>query len=331
MPTEAARRGVWIRLTGLALMIFVAGLIYAYFLSIPAALAVPLAFAFALEALFFVAVVWEPPRRLCERRFNRPALAALAAASGILPYLISAVPAGVFRWDGFASVAALAALVSFWFVLFPKKPALNLMFTAVVAAGLLADIFEPLYGQPAPRLKLGILGDMMWTRLAMASVLWVGRFEIKGLGFLPSRGEWAAGLKNFLLFLPAGLLLGWLLDFARFNPKPFAWWQTLGLALATFLGMLWVVALREEFFFRGLLLEWISGWTRSDAAALVIPSLLFGLVHLPFRGFPNWEFALIAAAAGLFYGRAYLQARSIRAAMVTHALVNTTWRVFFPG
>lgn len=331
MPTEAAWRGVRIRLAGIAPLIFMSGLVYAYFLSIPAVLAVPLAAAFAIEAVLYVATVWETPRRLLERRFGTLALASLMTASGILPYAIYAAPAGVFRWTGLAEVAALAAVVSFWFVVLPKKPAVSLVFVALVAAGWLTGIFQSLYGQPAPRLKLGILGQMMWTRLAMAAVLSVARFEIKGFGFLPSRREWTAGAVNFLLFLPPGLLLGWLLNFARFNPKPYEWWQTLGLALATFLGMLWVVALREEFFVRGLLQEWISGWTKSDAAAVAIASVLFGLVHLPFRGFPNWQFAIIAGVAGLFYGRAYVQTRSVRAAMVTHALVNTTWRVFFPS
>jgi hypothetical protein len=37
---------------------------------------------------------------------------------------------------------------------------------------------------------------------------------------------------------------------------------------------------------------------------------------------------VLATFAGLFYGRAFLQARSIRAAMVTHALVVTVWQVF---
>jgi hypothetical protein len=33
--------------------------------------------------------------------------------------------------------------------------------------------------------------------------------------------------------------------------------------------------------------------------------------------------------AGVFYGLAFRQARSIRASMVTHALTVTTWRMLF--
>ncbi len=60
---------------------------------------------------------------------------------------------------------------------------------------------------------------------------------------------------------------------------------------------------------------------------MLFASLIFGAVHLPFRAFPNWRFALLAAAAGVAYGLAFRAARSIRAAMVAHALVVTTWRL----
>jgi hypothetical protein len=60
----------------------------------------------------------------------------------------------------------------------------------------------------------------------------------------------------------------------------------------------------------------------------VITSLLFGGVHLWFRHFPNWRWVILAGTLGWFCGRARNQAGSIRAAMVTHTLVITTWRAF---
>jgi membrane protease YdiL (CAAX protease family) len=93
--------------------------------------------------------------------------------------------------------------------------------------------------------------------------------------------------------------------------------------------MLWVVALSEEFFFRGVLQRQLSRLLANETAAVLIASVLFGLAHLPFRQFPNWRFALVAATAGFFYGRAFSRAGNIRAAMVTHALVNTTTRMLF--
>jgi membrane protease YdiL (CAAX protease family) len=45
-------------------------------------------------------------------------------------------------------------------------------------------------------------------------------------------------------------------------------------------------------------------------------------------GFPTDALGL-ATLAGIFYGLAFRQARSIRVSMVTHALTVTTWRMFF--
>ena len=99
--------------------------------------------------------------------------------------------------------------------------------------------------------------------------------------------------------------------------------------LLNFFGTLWVLALGEEFFFRGLLQQWMTGWLRNEWAGLIATSLLFGAVHLPRGAFPNWRFAVLAAVAGVFYGLAFRQASSIRASMVTHALTVTTMTVFF--
>jgi membrane protease YdiL (CAAX protease family) len=90
-----------------------------------------------------------------------------------------------------------------------------------------------------------------------------------------------------------------------------------------------VVALGEEFFFRGLLQQWLTKWTASPMAGVIAASILFGSVHLFYRQFPNWRFATLASLAGLFYGAAFNRAKSIKASMVAHALVVTTWRIFF--
>ena len=42
----------------------------------------------------------------------------------------------------------------------------------------------------------------------------------------------------------------------------------------------WVVAVSEEFFFRGLLQKWLTAWTARPNLALIATSLLFGAAHL---------------------------------------------------
>jgi membrane protease YdiL (CAAX protease family) len=303
-----------------------AGLLYIYSLSIPAALGVPLLAAALVEAALYLATVTESARKRVER-YARP-LPLWMAASGVAPYLLCTVPLGRFSWAHFAVVAGLAALVSFWYVVAPVWRPTDVLFVCVVAAGLLLKPFNGVYPEPRPQLEMSILGRLMWARLAMMAVLSVAKMPVKGFGPWPTRNEWIAGARNFALFLPLGVAVGWISGFASFRPHPADWRFPL-VAVGTFAGMLLVVALTEEFFVRGLLQEWATRWFRSETLALIAVAVIFGLVHLPFRGFPNWTFASLAALAGLFYGRAYIEGRGVRAAMVTHALVNTVWRVLF--
>ncbi len=127
-----------------------------------------------------------------------------------------------------------------------------------------------------------------------------------------------------------GFALAYLLEFAHFHLPELEWWKLVLLASGTFLAFLWVVALSEEFFFRAFLQRLLVRSLRSDIGGLIVASVLFGLAHLPFRHqFPNWRFAIVAGVGGVFYGLSFLKAQSVRASMVTHALVVTTWRMFF--
>ena len=297
--------------------------------NIPATALVPLVAAFVTEACLFALPVIEGARKSIERRFGRPSLAFLMTASAALPYCLYALPDGVFRPASLAAILALASVASFWYVFFPRRPAIDLAYIALVAAVMLLYPFQRVYGTPAPGLPLAILGQLMWTRLAIFECLAIAQMHPGGFGFLPNRREWAAGTIHFLLFLPIGALAAWALKLVRFHPPRGDWRITALIAVGTFLGMLWVVALREEFFFRGLVQRWRGRWLGNDWAGLAVASVLFGLLHLSFRGFPNWRFAILATLAGAFYGRAYLTTGSVRAAMVAHALVNTVWRVLF--
>lgn len=250
-------------------------------------------------------------------------------ASAAVPYCVYALPTGVFRPASLAGILALASVSSFWYLFFPRRPVIDLAYIALVGAVTLSYPFARIYGAPLARLPIFILGQLMWTRLAIVECLSIGNMQMNGFGLLPRRREWAAGALNFVLFLPLGALLGWALKLVHFHAPRGDWRWTALLAAGTFLGMLWVVALREEFFFRGLVQRWLGQWLKNDWAGLAAASVLFGLLHLSFRGFPNWRFAILATVAGAFYGRAYLTTRSVRAAMVTHALVNTVWRVLF--
>ncbi len=302
------------------------GAAYAHYWNVPLSVAAPVLAAFMWEASFYLVPGFPEVREAFERRWSPPALAFGLCLSAAAPYCAYTIPLGSFRWSALALLVALAALAAFWYVLLPPSRLWDLAFLAFMAVVVLGGAFGRLYPSPMPKLRLSILGQLMWTRMGVFAVLSFRGAEGIGFGFLPSRREWAAGLRHYCYFLPVGLPLGLATGLLRLEPPARPWWMTALLLAGTFLGILWVVALAEEFFFRGLLQQWLSEWLGTSVAGLLAASALFGLAHLSFRAFPNWRMALLAAVAGLFYGRAYNQTRGIRAPMVAHALVVTTAR-----
>jgi uncharacterized protein len=284
--------------------------------------------AFVLEAIFYASLASDGIRA----RFERlpPLLfAALLTVSAILPYCLATVAFGTFRWPALGWISMLAGAVSFWYIFLPKKPTADILLVIFMAAVWISRLFPLWYVSPYPRLYLPVLGQLMWFRTGLFAMLSLRRVKGVGFGFWPLTREWKIGVVHFAIFLPLAAILAWSIGFAGPRIPTLGWEKTSLLALGTFFGILWVVALAEEFFFRGLLQQWLVAWTRSEWAGLIFASLLFGLVHIFYRLFPNWKLAALAALAGICYGLAFRRARSIRASMVTHALVVTTWKIFF--
>jgi membrane protease YdiL (CAAX protease family) len=302
-----------------------AALVYAQDQGIPIELVWRALPAFLAEAALYVFFLQTETRQwMADWPFAT--LALLCVAGAVLPYSLYSWALARFSILHLAALGGMAALLLFWARL-PQAPLRDAGLAALLAAPVLLRWFGDLYPALTPRISGAMLGTSMWIRTGVAAVLVVRGLDNVGLGFLPRKQDWMAGLKHFVLFLPGAVLLAYLLEFARFRPIGNGL-RTLALAVLTFAGVLWVLALAEEFYFRGMLQQWLACLLRSQALGLAAASMLFGAAHLWFRSFPNWRFALLATVAGFFYGRAYIETRSIRAPMVTHALVVTTWRVF---
>lgn len=243
-------------------------------------------------------------------------------------YALLTIPIGAFQLWQFGAITAMAGMSSFWYIAVPRGVWGDLGYLALIAAPILFKTFNQLYPDAAPRLPGETVGVLMWYRTMLIGVLCIRRMEGIGFGFLPARRDWAIGVRNFLWFLVPGFALAIAVGFTQVKDVRFDA-RLLLLSVVTFAGVLWVLAVAEEFIFRGLLQQHLARLFRSNTAGLVVASVIFGCGHLAYRQFPNWKFALLATLAGLFYGRAFLQAGSIRAAMVTHALVVTTWKMFF--
>jgi CAAX protease family protein len=306
----------------------IAAYFYARQYNIPTDIALAAFPAFLLEVTFYLALGLESWRARLEKLPRVAAGAALTLAAAA-PYCAASLALGSFHWQALVWIAGLAAIASFWYVVLPDKPATDLLFLLFMAAVYLSHWLRRQYGDPYPRLQLDILGSLMWIRTGVFAMLSVRRMQGVGFGFWPGRWEWTIGFSYFAIQLPFVAAAAWAVGFARPHGLAPGWEQTTLRALGTFFGILWVTALGEEFVFRGLLQQWLGSWLRSEWAGLACASLLFGAAHFWYRAFPNWRFAAVAAVAGVFYGLAFRQARSIRASMVTHALTVTAWRLFF--
>lgn len=316
-------------------LVWIAACIAAYFYSqqqhIPATVAFVVVPAFLVEIGFYMAPGFVEVRKRFEALGSRPLRAALIAVSGVIPYLIVMLRGGIFRWNRFEELLAFVFIAAFWYVWIPRGLPADLLFLAYMAGVYVRRPFNRLYGPLTAHVSLGILGQLMWIHVGLLAVLTLRSLDDAHLGFLPTAQDWRIGVRHFAFFLPVGAALAYVLQLGGLHAPPRSWWIFALMLVVTFWGILWVVSLAEEFFFRAFLQRSIARSTHSELVGLVAASVLFGLAHLPFRGFPNWRMAIVTAALGFFCGLSLLRARSVKASMVTHALVATTWRMFFSG
>jgi membrane protease YdiL (CAAX protease family) len=295
---------------------------YARVKGIPTWAAMPMLAAFLVEYPFYLVPAFPGLRD----RFagNRLPLYLLAAA--LLPYLAACCGAIPFHWISAGKLTVLALGMGFWYRVLPARPIVDIAFIAIVPCVLLGKYLVPVYTAHLPKFKdLIFLGHVTLIVIAVMVLLVERRVDDMRYGFIPNAREWKIGFLHFLYFIPAGAGLAVLLGAVQFvGVAPV--WKIAG----TFLGFLWTIALSEEFFCWGVLQPAFEKLSGHPPASAVVTSALFGLVHIGFGGgFPNWKWVLIAGVMGWFCGRAWRQSGSIRAAMVTHALVVATWRGFF--
>jgi hypothetical protein len=299
-----------------------AGVLYARYKGIPNQAALPVVAAFLVAFPFYLV----PAFPCLHQRIAGRRLPAYVLAAALLPYLTGCLGGGIqFHWGGLARLLAKALVFGLWYR-WPGVPSMiaDLAFLALIPLVLLSGYLESIYIAADPALKKDLieLGHVALLEIAVP-VLMVARGVRTGYGFFPTRGEWGIGVRHYLYFAAVGFPLALALRTVHFT-APAPPWKI----AANFLGFFWVISLSEEFFVCGVLLGWLEQWTRRASLALLLTSALFGAAHLFFRFFPNWRWALLAAILGWCCGHARNQAGGIRAAVVTHALVVTTWRAF---
>ena len=181
-----------------------------------------------------------------------------------------------------------------------------------------------LLGGAWPYPGLASLPKLFVIDLALYLYLVSRRLDAVGYSLIPTRATFLIGLREWLYFLPFGIGLGAALQFIHYHPLlP----KTLTLTSAIVFTFL-LVAIPEEIFFRGILQNLLE--TRiGRRPALLLASLLFGLAHFNKGATFNWRYVLLAAIAGIFYGRAWRAQRQVLASAIVHTAVDVVWSFWF--
>lgn len=166
--------------------------------------------------------------------------------------------------------------------------------------------------------RLAATGEGGLLLLAWALARWWGVSPLRALGPVESGLVWGTAAT-----VPLLLGLAWMLSSTaepiqrlvrlvveQVGPllDSLAIWQ-LGLLAA-------LAGFCEEILFRGVLQAGLSAWL-PEVVAVVVASLLFGLVH-----FASREYAVMAGLMGVYLGTLFLVQGNLLAPIVTHALYD---------
>jgi membrane protease YdiL (CAAX protease family) len=243
-----------------------------------------------------------------------------------LPYLLVNLAAFNFQWSWFALYALLPTAVALLLqqarIVDPNQTGNWRDFLILLTLGLAVDLrwFEPAWPP-----HLAVFNKMILLNAGIYGFHFIRKLNGVGYDLRLRPGDARTGLREWAFYTPIAIALGLSLGFLHFHRH---WPNLLLLAGAYFFTFLFI-AVPEELFFRGWLqnlLERRLGRLKS----LLLTATLFGLSHFNKRALHfNWRYVLLAAIAGIFYGRAWRQNRRVGASSITHATVDTLWSIWF--
>ncbi|MGA8216501.1 MAG: CPBP family intramembrane glutamic endopeptidase [Candidatus Sulfotelmatobacter sp.] len=244
----------------------------------------------------------------------------------VLPYVMVSIPGHVFRWEWCALYAALPVAIA-WLLLRtaaadPEQRGDWRDALILLVLGLAVDLRWFDRAWPS---GLRALNELFLVDAGLYGFLAIRQLSGTGFDFHLRWSDWKTGLRELAFFAPIVLVLGLALGFIH----PHRNVPEIANALLRWVGIFFFTAVPEELYFRAWaqnLLERRVG----RRAALVIASTLFGLSHFNKRSAHfNWRYVLLAAIAGIFYGRAWREQRRVPASTITHASVDWIWGLWF--
>jgi membrane protease YdiL (CAAX protease family) len=242
-----------------------------------------------------------------------------------VPYAMTARAFGTFRWGWLAVYALLPVAVGLLLEQARNEDAGRRGnwrdFAVLLGLGLAVDLR---WLEPAWPTGFAALGKILLLDAGIFGFLVVRRLDGVGFDLRLTGKDVRRGLLEYLLYaaiaIPLGLWLGFL-HLHAIVPSPL---RLIGAFVFTFV----FIAIPEELFFRG----WLQNLLERRMGrhfALLLTAILFGLSHWNKRALHfNWRYVLMAAIAGVFYGRAWRAQRRVGASALTHTCVDTTWSIW---
>jgi membrane protease YdiL (CAAX protease family) len=233
----------------------------------------------------------------------------------VAAYPLFALPRGIFRWEMFLGMTAVVLAVGWllsrghhWIVL------------AILGISVDLRFFDGAWPVPG----LNSMTKLMFVDAGLYGFLVLHPIGGIGYDFRPKLRDFGIGLREFFFFTPIAIALGFALAFLHAH-------RTIPVSATASVGWiftLFFIAVPEELFFRGLLLNLLERKI-GLRNALAATSVLFGLAHFNKRAaYFNWRYVVLATVAGFFYGRAWLDRRRILTSSITHATVDTVWSIW---
>jgi membrane protease YdiL (CAAX protease family) len=271
-----------------------------------------------LFAAFWPVGVQAAQRLPVAARIVRPAVLCV-------PYLMVAISYGQFRWGWFALYLVLPVAISWLLyrasVVDPAQRGDWRDFLILSVLGLAVDLrwFEPAWPP-----HLAVFNKILLLDAGIYGFLAIRRLEGVGFDLRLRLADLRIGGRELLFFAPMAIALGLLLGFLHFH----AYVPTVSHVVLGWIFTFFFIAVPEELFFRG----WMQNLLERRLGrrwALLTTAVLFGLSHFNKRAVHfNWRYVVLAALAGIFYGRAWRQERRVGASAITHASVDTLWSLW---
>ena len=280
------------------------------------------AFAALVTLIPFLAEAFLPGKLASVTRTLPTGVRLFAPAILCIPYLLVASFSDIFRWSWLALYALLpvAIAILMWQAarIDPDQHGNWRDFLVLATLGLAVDLRWFEHAWPA---HLVVFNKMLLLDAGIYALLAVRQLNGAGFDLRLRPRDIVIGLREFTLYAPIAIVLGLGIGFLHLHGSLPPLLRLAGAFLFTF----FFIAVPEELFFRG----WLQNLLERRVGrlpALLVTAVLFGLSHWNKRALHfNWRYVLLAAIAGIFYGRAWRQDRRVAASSITHASIDTVW------